>query len=144
MGKWFWLVSLAVALVAVGLPCLGTWGRRQNLPQCALDGLAIEPIYAVEIVDARRQRRRFCCIRCAEYWLAHDSTPPVLVQVTDEVAAHTVDAAEAHFVRSSVDTNAVTGNRIHAFADRGDAQAHAAQFHGRLLTGSERPLQATP
>ena len=40
---------------------------------------------------------------------------------------------------SSVVTRATTGNRIHAFRDRQDAQRHAASALGRVLTGTERP-----
>jgi hypothetical protein len=141
MGKRFWWASTLVAVSAVLLPWLGTWSRRQKLPQCALDGIAIVPIYAVEVVDAGRQKHRFCCLRCAEYWLAQEPSPPSAVSVTDEVSGQPVDASEAYFVRSSVVTNAVTGNRIHAFENRADAEAHAAQFRGRLLTAAERPLE---
>ena len=142
MGRQFWFTSLVVAVLAVGLPCLGTWSRRQRLPQCAVDGVAVEPIYAVEIAAAEGQSRRFCCIRCAEYWLARNPSPSTVVQVTDEVTSQPIASQEAFFVRSSVLTNAVTGNRIHAFADRADAEAHANQFRGKLLTGDERPFEA--
>ena len=141
MGKRFWWASLLVALSAVLLPWFGTWSRRQKLPQCALDGIAIVPIYAVEIVDGRRQKHRFCCVRCAEYWLAREPSPPSEIYVTDEVSGRLFEASEAFFVRSSVVTNAVTGNRIHAFEDHADAESHAAQFRGRLLTEGQRPLE---
>jgi hypothetical protein len=141
MGKWFWWASLLVALSAVVLPWLGSRSRRQRLPECALDGIAIVPIYAVEIVDAERQKHRFCCVRCAEYWLAQQTSPASEIYVTDEVSGQLVEAGEAFFVRSSVETNAVTGNRIHAFENRADAEGHAAQFRGRLLAEGERPLE---
>ena len=140
MGKRFWWASTLVAVLAVVLPWLGTHSRRQRLPQCALDGIAIVPIYAVEIVDAGRQKHRFCCIRCAEYWLAQEPSPPSEIHVTDEVSGQPIEASDAFFVRSSIETNAVTGNHIHAFENRADAEGHAAQFRGRLLTDEERPL----
>jgi hypothetical protein len=140
MGKRFWWASTVVAVLAVVLPWLGTWSRRHKLPQCSLDGIAIVPIYAVEVVDAQRQKHRFCCVRCAEYWLAHEPSPPSEIRVTDEVSGQPIDAGEAFFVRSSVVTNAVTGNRIHAFENRTDAEGHAAQFRGRLLTEGQRPF----
>lgn len=134
----------ATAAVAVALPGLGAWYRRQRLPRCALDGAAIEPIYAVEIVDARRDVRRFCCIRCAAYWLARQSAHDFEVRVADEVTGGAVDANEAFFVRSAVVTNPATGNRIHAFRLRREAEAHAAATHGRLLLGDESPFKPTP
>ena len=144
MGRGFWLSSLAVAVLAVGLPCLGTFVRRQRLPQCALDGVAIDPVYAVEIIDGQGKSQRFCCIRCAQYWLAKEPLVTGAVHVTDEVSARPLDAADAYFVRSNVITNPVTGNRIHSFAGRGDAESHAKQFRGRILDDGERPLQRAP
>jgi hypothetical protein len=35
----------------------------------------------------------------------------------------------------------VTGNHVHAFADRAAAEAHAKAYGGLLLEGAERPLQ---
>lgn len=127
-------------LVVVGLPAGGNWYRRQRLPQCALDGAAIEPIYAVEIVDSQSNARRFCCIRCAEYWLAQQTNPVREVRVTDEVTGAAVEAAAAFFVRSVIVTNHATGNDVHAFRMQHDAEEHAAANHGRLLRGAERPF----
>ena len=141
MGRKFWLSAISVAVLAVSLPCLGTWARRQQLPQCALDGVAIVPIYAVEIIAAAQPKRAFCCTRCAEYWLGKERPASAVINVIDEVSGQQLDAGDAFFVRSSVVTNAVTGNRIHAFADREDAEMHAAQFRGRLLAEDERPFR---
>lgn len=127
-------------LVVVGLPAAGNWYRRQRRPQCALDGAAIEPIYAVEIVDAKKKVHRFCCIRCAEYWLAQQTGAVGEVRVTDEVTGAAVEAAEAFFVRSAIVTNHTTGNCIHAFRALHDAEEHAAANRGRLLSGEERPF----
>lgn len=141
MGRGFWLFALAVACLAVGLPCLGAWLRRQQAPQCALDGVRLDPVYVVDIAESSGRHRQFCCILCAEYWLAKTPSPEAMIQVTDEVSAKTIPANEAYFARSSVMTNSVTLNRIHAFADRDEAEAHARQFGGRVLEGQERPFQ---
>jgi nitrous oxide reductase accessory protein NosL len=141
MGRGFWFSAVVVAILSVGLPLLGTRARRQRLPQCALDGVAIVPIYAVEIIPAGQPPRRFCCIRCAVYWLEKESPSSAVVNVTDEVSGKPIDTADAYFVRSSVVTNDVTGNQIHAFADRTDAERHAAQFRGRLLADDARPFR---
>jgi hypothetical protein len=143
MGRRFWFASALVTASAVVLPCIGTWSRRQQLPRCAVDGVAIVPIYAVEIVGANERNYRFCCIRCAEYWLTRNPSSAAAIHVTDEVSGKTIDAAEAFFVRSRVQTNAVTENRIHAFANLSDAEIHAGQFRGRLLTNHEHPFQGT-
>lgn len=141
MGRRFWFASLLVAVSAVLLPLVGTWSRRQKLAQCAIDGVAVVPIYGVEVVAANGERRRFCCVRCAEYWLANEPSRPSAIDVTDEVTGQALDASQAYYVRSSVMTNTVTGNRIHVFAEQHDAQGHAAQFRGRLLEGEEHPLR---
>jgi hypothetical protein len=137
----------AVALVtclAVGLPLWGAWSRRQQLPRCALDGAPIEPIYAVEIVPDDGPTLKFCCLRCADFWCARQSAPPREARVTDEVSGQPLDAGEAFFARSSIVTTPATGNRIHAFARRSDAEAHAAEFAGRVLSGDLLPLVAGP
>lgn len=139
MGRTYWLSALALAVMVVGLPFLGTWARRQQLPRCALDGIAIVPIYAVTITAAGGTKHTFCCIRCAEYWLAQE--PAESIDVTDEVTGQPLDANKAYFVRSRVVTNTVTGNEIHAFADPVDAEQHASQFRGRVLEQDERPLR---
>ncbi|HVA45363.1 MAG TPA: hypothetical protein VNH11_03160 [Pirellulales bacterium] len=136
------MFSMTVAVLAIGLPCLGVWMRRQQAPQCALDGVPIDAIYAVEIAGPSGNHHRFCCIRCAEYWRAQNNSLDETVHVTDEVSGRAIPAEEAYFVRSSVITNPITLNRIHAFAEGEDAEAHARQFSGRLLEGDARPLQA--
>lgn len=140
MGRGFWFFAIAVSCLAVGLPCLGAWLRRQHTPQCALDGVRLDPAYVVEIAEQSGIHRRFCCILCAESWLAKNASPNAKVEVTDEVSAKTIPADDAYFAPSSVMTNSATLNRIHAFADRDDAEAHARQFGGRLLEGNERPF----
>lgn len=139
-GTSFRVALALVSCLAVGLPLLGAWSRRQQLPRCALDGAPIEPIYAVEIVPANGPALPFCCLRCADFWCARQSRPPREVRVTDEVSGRVLDAAEAFYARSSIVTTPATGNRIHSFARRADAEAHAADFSGRLLTGDLRPL----
>lgn len=134
---------VAVALVSclvVVLPFWGAWSRRQQLPRCALDGAPIEPIYAVEIVPADGPALPFCCLRCADFWCARQDRAPREARVTDEVSGRLFDANEAFYARSAIVTTPATGNRIHSFAHRADAEAHAAEFSGRVLTGDLRPL----
>ena len=59
---------------------------------------------------------------------------------SDEVSGEPVDARSAHYVRSDVVTTPATGNRVHVFRRRVDAERHAALFAGTVLTGAERPF----
>lgn len=128
------------ALVVVGLPLLGRWLRQDPSSRCALDGLPIEPLYQVRILDPDGKPRAFCCVSCAQRWLSREEDPPRAVFVTDESSGNTIEAASAHFVRSTVATSPITGNRVHVFADRVAAEAHVRAFGGWALIGSERPF----
>jgi hypothetical protein len=134
-----WLCLFLGLAAMVGLPVLGRLARRTDTG-CALDGAKIDPAYRVEVVDADGQTHAFCCVRCAEIWLRHRAAPPRAVRVTDEVSGEPVDAASAWFVRSSVVTRPATGNRVHAFRSRADAEKHAATFAGVVLEPAQRPL----
>ena len=135
-----WHIVLAVLIVAVALAVAGSWSRRRAPGRCALDGAPIEPLYRVRVVDGHGHSHDFCCVRCAELWLEGQMARPREVHVTDESGGGEVEANRAYFVRSSVVTTATTGNRIHAFKDREDAERHAAAAGGRLLTGTDRPF----
>ena len=86
----------------------------------------------------------FCCVHCTRLWLAQRDDPPAAVAVTDEATGEPVEARAAVFVRSTVATNPVTGNRVHAFRDRAAAEEHARVFGGWVLTGDERPFPPDP
>jgi hypothetical protein len=118
----------------------GKWLRRQQPPRCALDGLAIEPIYLVHVVDREGVGRGFCCIGCAEAWLKRHGARPRVVRVTDEASGALLEQERAFFVASAVVTNPVTGNYVHVFASRMDAEKHVHVFGGKLLENSERPF----
>jgi hypothetical protein len=138
----YWIAGLLGLLVVVGLPLAGHWARRPPERRCALDGGPLEPHYRVRVVDAEGSACEFCCIRCAEIWLGRQRQPPQAVYVTDEASGQEVEVASAYFVRSLVVTTPTTGNRIHAFRHRADAEKHAAAFGGRVLQGPERPFAA--
>ncbi len=114
--------------------------RRDGGERCAWDGLAVEPIYRVRIVEPGGDSYSFCSPECAEHWLHRDQRDPIDVLVTDEAGGDEVDAASASFVRSTVATNAVTGNRLHAFRRTEDALRHIEAAGGRLLQGPQRPF----
>jgi hypothetical protein len=137
-----WIARGLLALVVVGLPFAGHWARQGRAGRCALDGDRIDPVYRVRIVDRAGANREFCCILCAERWLALEAAGSSIVYVTDEIGGKELPASDAYFVRSTVVTQPATGNRVHAFARRSDAQRHADEAHGAMLAGGERPLQA--
>ena len=135
-----WLLVAAGLLVVVGLPLAGKWLRHSSAPACALDGARIDPVYRVRVVDAEGRDQVFCCIHCAALWCSQQSERPRAVFVTDEVSHQEIDAGSAWFVRSFVVTVPHTGNRIHAFRDRADAERHADAAHGLLLSDGEKPF----
>ena len=132
---------MASILLVVGLPVIGSWVRRTGAPRCALDGLAVVPGTAVRVTDHGGRSQTFCCIRCAERWLARTGDAFETVGVTDEVSGVEIDARAAVFVRSPVVTNRVTGNRVHTFRVADDAIAHTRQYGGRVLDPGERPFK---
>jgi hypothetical protein len=135
-----WQIVLVVVVVAGGLAVAGSWARRTFGARCALDGVRLEPRYRVRVEDDRGQSRDFCCVRCAELWLGERHERPRAVWVTDEVSGREVEAGDAWFVRSTVVTTPTSGNRVHAFREREDAEKHAAAEQGRILTGPDRPF----
>jgi hypothetical protein len=140
MNRRAWLLHLVALVVVAGLPVMARWSRQQAGDRCALDGRSIEPRFQVRIAATGAPVRRFCCIRCAEAWLSHQDRRPAAVLVTDEESGQELDAAGAFFVRSTVVSNASTGNRIHVFKDLDAAEAHRALAGGTMLRGPERPF----
>lgn len=139
-----WLLVLASLLVVVGLPLAGKWARRHAEPRCDLDGLTIEPLYQVRVVDRAGRTHRFCCVHCAGLWLARQESGPEAVYVTDEVSGEAIDSRSAYFVESAVVTNPITGNRVHVFRERADAREHVRDHGGSELTGADRPFPGEP
>jgi hypothetical protein len=133
------IVVLVLAVLVLAAPLAGRWWRDREGSRCAWDGLPIQALYRVRAVDEAQLSRTFCCVRCAEFWCAEHGAAPA-VYVTDEASGTEIDAAAAWFVQSTVPTNPITRNSIHAFRERADAQQHAETFGGRLLTDDERPF----
>jgi hypothetical protein len=142
-GNVRWKMPIVALLAMVGLALVGTQLRRNGRKGCALDGAAIEPFYRVRIVTADGKSQEFCCILCAELWLAKQQTTPFSILVTDEASGEEVDRARATFVRSKLVTNAATGNRVHVFAGNADGLRHALLFAGKILTPEECPFQGS-
>jgi hypothetical protein len=138
--KSWWLTGLAGLIILSILPFAGQVLRGDREDQCAWDGLRLEPIYQVRIVEETGSTANFCCLQCAERWLERHDGASVRVFVTDEASGAELDASRALYVRSSVVTNTVTGNRRHVFRRIEDASKHADAAHGRRLLGAERPF----
>ena len=135
-----WIIGLAGVFLVAGLPVAGNWARRHADARCALDGAKIDPIFEVRILDAKGQSHEFCCVPCAQWWLAHQEETPVAIFVRDESTGAELNAASAYFVRSLVTTKASTGDRVHVFRDLPDAEKHAHLFRGTMLGDSENPF----
>ena len=136
-----WFLLLTALAVVIGLPLARKWLTAEAAPRCAMDGLVIEPLYRIRIVDDVDVSRSFCCVRCAERWLSRQtSTTTTSVYVVDEATGAEIDHREGHFVRSSVITNRINANRIHVFQSRMAAEEHLRVFGGAFLLGAERPF----
>lgn len=109
--------------------------------RCDLDGVALPDLFRVRIEDAEGASRRFCSVLCAESWLAATAMLPRRVFVVDESTGNEIATANAWFVRSTVIVSPATGERLHAFARKEDAEAHVATYGGFVLHGAERPLE---
>lgn len=130
--------------IATGLPLAAHWARRGAPVGCALDGVPIEALYRVRVIDADGHAHAFCSPRCTRLWLARQARPARALRVTDEATGTEIDADTAYYVRSAGVDVRIGGGRVHVFARRADAERHAAIFAGTVLEGDERPLPACP
>jgi hypothetical protein len=135
------LLLVLSLLLVVGLPFAAKLSRPHAGPRCALDGLAIEPLYQVRIVSPDGEVHRFCCPGCARSWLDRQENRSGEVFVTDEASGEEAPASSASYVESAVVTNPITRNRIHTFRNPVDAQEHARNFAGRVLGPLEGPIR---
>jgi hypothetical protein len=118
--------------------------QRHGASRCSLDGSLIDPVYEVEVIQGDQSARMFCCILNAQIWLERNGSEVSAVWVTDETTGHKIRAEEAYYVASTIMTTPHTGNRIHAFAQKADAQLHARQFEGKLISNPVGFAQKTP
>ena len=107
--------------------------RRGRQKSCAFDGMTIQPLYHVRIVDGNTSHT-FCSVTCAVQWLELQEPKLRELYVTDERNGRETPARTAFYVRSLVETNPVSGNRVHTFANRLDAENHARLCLGTMLT----------
>ena len=55
------------------------------------------------------------------------------MRVRDEVSGRLLVPAQAVFVTSEVFTHRESANRTHVFAERAEAERHAAEYRGELV-----------
>jgi hypothetical protein len=135
---------LGLALVAA-LPLAGRALRGPQAPRCATDGVPLtQGAPVVRMAFEKPPEREFCCVRCAEAWLAATGTKALRVRVTDSVSGAGIEGERAWFVRSTVVAQPATGDRVHAFVDEQDARRHVEVYRGLLLDGPARPLGLQP
>jgi hypothetical protein len=118
--------------------------RHREVSRCSLDGSLIDPVYEVEVIQGDQSARMFCCILNAQIWLERNGSAVSAVWVTDETTGHKIRAEEAYYVASTIVTTPHTGERIHAFSQKADAQLHARQFDGKLISNPVGFAQKTP
>ena len=137
--SWWWVAL--VGLVTVGtLPVVGDWIRDDSRSRCRWDGLVIDAAFRVHTRDAAGTFREFCDVGCTRSWIGRHPSASRTILVTDEDSGEMIDATEAFFVRSSIITNSITGNRWHVFRDRDRAEQHARESRGRLMVGPDHPF----
>lgn len=136
-----WWLNGVIGLFLISLlPLAGVLMRDHKDVRCAWDGLPVERIYRVRIIESSDTPREFCCLTCAERWLQQRRDQARRILVTDESSGREIAAGDAHYVRSTVVTNPVTGNQRHVFESAEDAARHASAAQGLLLAGPERPF----
>lgn len=127
----------AVGAVTLLLGRLG----RDEAPRCDLDGVRLTGTFVARLESPPGTPRAFCSVRCAHGWTRRVGGKPYHLRVRDETTGADIDEADAWFARSTVLASRASGERIHAFARRSDAEAHVASYGGRLLEDDERPFR---
>ena len=142
MPRSWWRLAFFGLVIAASLPLLGHWIRGEKPARCAWDGLRLEPPYVVTVTDCMKTTHQFCCVQCARLWLDKSGIEFDRITVTDEASGQEIDAAAAWYVRSTLATSEVTGNRIHVFRTEADAREHVEAARGRLLSAGDAPFSA--
>ena len=119
---------------------------RQDSHQagCSLDGSEIQPLYEVVIIQNDRLSKSFACVVSAHIWFSENMEQISSVLVTDEATGKKIRAEDAFYVVSEVVTTPYAGNRIHVFAEKTKAGAHAELFKGKLVKNPFLPEKRKP
>ena len=96
--------------------------------RCSLDGILIDPLYEVTIIQKDNTLYNFSCILSARVWLIENSGRPSSIWVTDEATGKKIRAELAYYVESDVIT--LTGQQLNWLLDGYDVMR--LQPHERL------------
>jgi len=128
------LPFIGALVIATAICALVAHSRHvQTSARCSLDGSKIERLYEVTIIQKDRSTSKFSCVLSAQIWLRENSDQIFSIQVTDEITGQKIAAKDAYYVRSELITIPHTGNKIHVFARKAEAELHARQFKGKLV-----------
>ena len=131
---------MVTIILSAALPFIGHTLRDNGSPRCDWDGIAIDSAFRVHVITMQGESHSFCCVLCAAAWVDRSASTIEKTLVTDETSGLDIAAADAFFVRSSVPTNEITGNRWHTFRTGADAQSHADATRSRVVSASDSPL----
>lgn len=115
--------------------------HRSSLQRCSLDGIRIDPLYEVTIIQEGETSYSFSCVLSAQLWLKGNGEPISSIWVTDETTGEKIRAELAYYVESNVITTPHIGNRIHSFSQEEAAELHAQQYKGKFV---KNPLKVRP
>lgn len=135
-----WLTAAVTLFVAAVLPLIGHTVRGKNPARCHWDGLPVDSVFRVRVATSPDVSYSFCCVLCAAAWIDRSAAAVSHIYVTDESSGIEVNAVQAFFVRSTVPTNAITGNRWHTFRTSADALRHADAARARVVSVTDSPL----
>ncbi len=139
------LTFIGALVIATTISALVAYSRHvQTSATCSLDGSRIEPLYEVTIIQKDRSTSRFSCVLSARIWLGENSDQVFSIQVTDEITGQKIAAKDAYYVVSELITIPHTGNKIHVFARKAEAELHARQFKGKLVKEPFRTHRKKP
>ncbi len=140
MKKKVWIIVVLVFIGAIA--AIGGLMKGHMAARCDYDGTRIQPIYEVDFEFEDGSMKRFCSIICALMDLKDEGKKLKYITVVDEVSGKKIDDSLATFVESDVITIPHVKNRIHAFAEKSDAERHAHQFNGKLIPNPFRQAMA--
>ena len=139
----FSALAVVGVLVAAALPVVAARVRGPGPARCSRDGTVLAGTLRIRAEHPDRETARFCSVRCASDWIARSGAGWEAI-VADETNGSDVPASRAWFARSRVAASPASGENIHAFANRADADAHVALYGGRVLEGGDRPFGSEP
>ncbi len=136
---------IAALIIAASISTLVVVFQHRSSPlKCSLDGIGIDPLYEVTIIQEGETSYNFSCILSAQIWLMENSESISSIWVTDEMTGKKIRAELAYYVESDVTTMPHTGNRIHAFSHEKAAKLHAWQHKGKFVKNPLRVRQQGP